>query len=56
MEVYSDQEGVQIYTGYFINGETGKDGTTYGRYSSVAFETQNYPDAVNKVPVTRELF
>lgn len=49
LEVYSDQPGLQLYSGQWTNGtETGKNGSIYQRYSSFTFETQNYPDAPNK--------
>lgn len=48
MEVYTDLPGVQIYTGNFIpEGEKGKDGALYGKYSGVCFETQYYPNSCN---------
>lgn len=48
LEVYSNQPGVQFYTGHFLPGCTGKEGAKYTPYSSFCLETQNYPDAVNK--------
>jgi aldose 1-epimerase len=49
VEVWTDQPGMQLYTGNFIaDGTKGRDGVTYGKYSGVCFETQNFPDAVNK--------
>ncbi len=49
LEVYSDQPGLQLYSGQWINGkEIGKCGKPLERYSSFTFETQNYPDAPNK--------
>ena len=47
MEVYTDLPGVQMYTGNFINNETGKGNVVYQRRQGVCFETQFYPDAVN---------
>lgn len=49
MEVWSDQPGLQLYSGQWLDGtETGKCGCKLERYSSFTFETQNYPDAPNK--------
>lgn len=48
MEVYTDLPGVQIYTGNFIDKEAGKDGAVYERRQGICFETQVYPDALNK--------
>lgn len=48
MEVYTDLPGVQMYTANFLNGESGKEGAIYGRRAGVCFETQYFPDAINK--------
>lgn len=48
MEVYTDRPGVQIYTGNFLKDEKGKQGVFYQKRTGICFETQNYPDAVNK--------
>ena len=49
MKVYSDQPGVQFYTGNFLNGElVGKDVAVYGRRSAFCLETQHFPDSPNK--------
>lgn len=49
LEVFSDQPGLQVYSGqYFSGNEIGKYGGPLVRYGSLTFETQNYPDAPNK--------
>ena len=49
LEVFSDQPGLQVYSGqYFTGDETGKCGKPLVKYGSLTFETQNYPDAPNK--------
>lgn len=49
MEVYTDLPGVQFYTGNFLSGQyEGKDGVKYGKRFGYCFETQYYPDAINK--------
>lgn len=48
MEVWTDLPGMQMYTANFLDGEKGKDEAVYGRRSAVCFETQYFPDAVNK--------
>ncbi|MCW3804601.1 aldose epimerase family protein [Plebeiibacterium marinum] len=49
MEVYTDQPGVQIYTGsHFDSSETGKLGAPIEKWGGVALETQIFPDAPNK--------
>jgi aldose 1-epimerase len=48
MEVWSDQPGLQFYTGNFLDGTlTGKDGKVYTRRSAFTMEPQDYPDAPN---------
>jgi aldose 1-epimerase len=49
MEVWSDEPGLQFYTGNFLNGSlTGKDGKVYQRRSALCMEPQHYPDSPNK--------
>jgi aldose 1-epimerase len=49
MDVYTDQPGVQFYTGNFLGKDlTGKGGAKYGQYGAYCFEAQKFPDAVNK--------
>ena len=49
MKVYTDQPGIQFYTGNFLNGKlVGKDGAVYGRRSAFCLETQHFPDSPNK--------
>ena len=47
MDVYTDQPGVQCYTGQGLN-HTGKGGVHYGKYAGVCLETQHYPDAIHQ--------
>lgn len=48
VEVLSDQPGLQFYSGNFFDGsENGSNGKPLGFRSSLALETQTYPDAVN---------
>lgn len=49
MEVYTDLPGIQFYTANFLDGEhAGKDGVKYGARWGYCFETQYFPDAINK--------
>lgn len=49
MEVYTNEPGVQVYTGNFLDGTvTGKKGIVYPQRASVCLETQHYPDTPNK--------
>ncbi len=48
LEVWSDQPGLQFYTGNFLDGTlTGKDGKVYTRRSAFTMEPQDYPDSPN---------
>lgn len=49
MEVFTNEPGVQCYTGNFLDGTiVGKRGIVYGFRSAVCLETQHYPDSPNK--------
>lgn len=49
LEVYTDEPGVQVYTGNFLDGTvTGKYGAVYGKRNAICLETQKYPDSPNK--------
>jgi aldose 1-epimerase len=49
MTVYTDQPGIQFYTGNFLNGTiTGKGGKVYNQYGAFCLETQHYPDSPNQ--------
>lgn len=46
MEVFTDQPGVQFYTGNFLDGtQAGKGGVKYAQYSGFCLETQHFPDS-----------
>ncbi|MGI6573076.1 MAG: aldose epimerase family protein [Fermentimonas sp.] len=49
LEVYTDEPGVQVYSGNFLNGTlTGKSGAVYNKRTAICLETQKYPDSPNK--------
>ncbi len=49
MEVYTDQPGIQVYTGsHFDGSEKGKNGKPIEKWGGVALETQIFPDSPNK--------
>ena len=49
LEVYTDEPGIQLYTGNFLDGTVkGKNGISYPQRASVCLETQHYPDSPNK--------
>lgn len=48
LEVYTTEPGVQLYTGNWLGGFTGKNGATYPERSAICLETQHFPDSPNK--------
>ena len=49
MDIYTNQQSVQVYNGYFMDGtDIGKGGTPYYASAGIAIETQGYPDAPNQ--------
>jgi aldose 1-epimerase len=48
LEIWSDQPGLQFYSGNFLDGTTsGKSGRSYRQGDAVALEPQAFPDTVN---------
>ena len=49
MEVYTDEPGLQFYSGNFLNAsDTGKAGVVYEHRSAFCLEAQHYPDSPNQ--------
>lgn len=49
LEVFTDEPGIQVYTGNFLNGTVkGKKGNVYQQHAGICLETQHYPDSPNK--------
>lgn len=49
LEVYTNEPGVQFYTGNFLDGTvTGKKAKIYNQRHGLCLETQKYPDTPNK--------
>lgn len=48
MEVYTTENGVQLYTGNWLNGFAGAHGATFPARSAVCFEAQCFPDTPNR--------
>jgi aldose 1-epimerase len=49
MTVYTDQPGIQFYSGNFLDGTAhGKNGVAYQRRTGLCLEAQAYPDSPNK--------
>lgn len=56
MEVYTDQPGIQLYTGNWMSGNMrGKHDHRYPARAALCLETQHYPDSPNRpeYPTTR---
>ncbi|KAF9620186.1 hypothetical protein IFM89_010921 [Coptis chinensis] len=47
MKLWSDQPGVQFYTGNMLKDVKGKGGVVYGPHAALCLETQGFPNAVN---------
>ena len=51
MTLWSDQPGLQFYSGNFLAGaiprDIGKNGASYGKRSAFALEPSHYPDSLN---------
>ena len=47
MDVYTNEPGVQFYSGNFRNSPVGKNGITYIHRGALCLETQHYPDSPN---------
>jgi len=49
LEVYTNEPGIQVYTGNFLDGKVkGKRGIVYNKRVGICLETQHYPDSPNK--------
>ena len=50
LSTYTDQPGVQVYTGNFLVGDlSGPSGQTYRQTSAFTLETQHYPDTPHHI-------
>ena len=46
LNVYTDEPGIQVYTGNFLDGtQTGKGGIAYNHRAAICLETQHFPDS-----------
>ncbi|MDD5151683.1 MAG: galactose-1-epimerase, partial [Flavobacterium sp.] len=49
LEVFTDQPGIQFYSGNFLDGTLPmKNGGTYAHRTGLCLETQHYPDSPNQ--------
>lgn len=48
LEIWTDQPGIQLYTGNFLDGTVvGKGGKAYQKHFAFCLETQHFPDSPN---------
>jgi aldose 1-epimerase len=49
LKVYTNQPGIQFYTGNFLDGTLkGKNGKVYNQHDAFCLETQHFPDSPNQ--------
>ena len=48
IEMYTDEPGVQFYSGNFLNDVHGKDGKIYPHWGGFTLEAQHFPDSPNQ--------
>jgi aldose 1-epimerase len=48
LEVWTEDIGLQLYTGNWLGEVVGRDGVAYPQYGGVCLEDQHFPDAVNQ--------
>jgi aldose 1-epimerase len=48
LEVFTDQPGLQFYSGNFLEGVKGKNGMIYKKNTGLCLEAQHFPDSPNK--------
>lgn len=54
LQVYTDQNAIQLYTGNALPGETGREGKVYDAHYGLCLETQHYPDQVNMPDIAQD--
>jgi aldose 1-epimerase len=47
LDVFTDQIGLQFYSGNFIDKELGRSNKVYGKHAGLCLETQCYPNQIN---------
>ena len=48
LEILTDQPGIQVYMGNYLDGTlTGKEGTVYRSHAGICLETQTHPDSIH---------
>ncbi|MFO8002273.1 MAG: aldose epimerase family protein [Marinilabilia sp.] len=48
MDVYTEEPGIQFYSGNFLDGSLKTDDRVYGKHAGLCLETQHFPDSPNQ--------
>lgn len=48
LRLFTDQPGLQVYTGQHLGGHAGRDGKPLAAHAGIALEPQAFPDSVNR--------
>ncbi len=56
LDIFTDLPGMQVYTGNYLEGETGKGGVVYHDYDAVALETNFFADAIHHPNFAQPVF
>lgn len=48
LAMHTTEPGLQVYSGNFLHGQTGKAGKSYPPRSAVCLETQHFPDSIHQ--------
>jgi aldose 1-epimerase len=48
LEMFTTEPGVQLYTGYYLPGDTGHGGFVHNRFAGFCLEAQHYPDSIHQ--------
>ena len=48
LEMYTSEPGVQLYTGNYLDGLSGKNGVSYQKRTGFCLEAQHYPNSPNE--------
>lgn len=46
--IFATQPGIQLYSGNFLDGISGRDGKKYEKHGALCLETEGFPNAVNQ--------
>lgn len=48
LRLKTTKPGMQLYTGNFLEGASGRNGRVYAKHNGICLETEHFPDAVNR--------